>query len=115
MKLWITLYFQWRIQGGQIRPWPPHRSWQWSLAPLGSRKSNDSIVNLSKSKDFTPRIDVGYGFGPPTEKDQIKTLKRSMTKKKFFFWETPKKVVQKFRQKFGPPFLKSSGSASVYL
>jgi len=33
-------------------------------------------VNLSKSKDF------GYGFGPPTEKDHIKTVKRSMTKKK---------------------------------
>ena len=46
----------------------PHGSCQWSLAPLGGRKSNDSIVNLSKSKDFgSSRIDVGYGFGPPTE------------------------------------------------
>ena len=37
--------------------------------PLWGRKSNDSIVNLSKCRDFgPPRIDVGYGFGPPTEK-----------------------------------------------
>src|SRR6218665_2938258 len=50
---------------GQTRPWPPHRSWQWSSAHLGGRKSNDSIVNLSKCKDIGPtRIDVGYGFGP---------------------------------------------------
>src|SRR6218665_4198660 len=41
-----------RIQGGQIRPWPHHRSCQWSLAPLETRKSNDSTVNLLKSKHF---------------------------------------------------------------
>ena len=42
-----------------------HRNWQWNLAPLGGRKSNDSIVNLSKCKDFGPsRIDVGYGLPP---------------------------------------------------
>src|SRR6218665_955479 len=29
----------------------PHGSCQWSLAPLRGRKSNDSIVNLSKCKD----------------------------------------------------------------
>src|SRR6218665_3190132 len=48
----------------------PHRSWQWSLAPctLGGRNSNDIIMNLCKCKDFgPPLIDVGYGFGPPTE------------------------------------------------
>ena len=45
----------------------PHRSWQWSLAPLGDRKSNDSIVKLSKCKDFGPpyrcrlRIWPSYG------------------------------------------------------
>ena len=22
-------------RGGEIRPWPPHRTWQWSLAPFG--------------------------------------------------------------------------------
>src|SRR6218665_2932408 len=43
---------QWRIQGGQIRPWPSNRSWQWSMAPLGGRRNNDSIVNLAKCKDF---------------------------------------------------------------
>src|SRR6218665_3591039 len=37
--------------------------------PLGGRKSNDSIVNLCKSKDFgLHRIDIGYGFGPPRKK-----------------------------------------------
>src|SRR6218665_3638038 len=47
---------QWRIQEGeQIRPWPPHRSWQWTLAlPFGGRKNNDSIVKLAKCKDFAP-------------------------------------------------------------
>src|SRR6218665_2931365 len=55
---------QWRIQGGQIRPWPPIEVGN-EVCPLGGRKSNDSIVNLCKSKDFGgPRIDVGYGFGP---------------------------------------------------
>ena len=43
----------------------PHRSWQWGLAPLGGRKSNDIIVNFPKSTDFAPRIGAGYGFGPP--------------------------------------------------
>src|SRR6218665_43607 len=53
----------------------------WS--PLGSRKSNDSIVNLSKSKDFgPPPYRCRLRIWPPTEKDHIKTLKRSMTKKK---------------------------------
>ena len=32
----------------------PHRSCQWSLATFEGRKRNDSIVNLSKSKDFAP-------------------------------------------------------------
>jgi|SRR6218665_632570 len=60
---------QWRIQGGANPAMAPHRSWQWSLAPLGGRKSNGSVANLSKCKDFgLPRIDVGYGFGSPTEK-----------------------------------------------
>src|SRR6218665_3354242 len=116
-----TMDTQWRIQGGQIRPWPPHRNWQWSLAPLRDRNSNGSIVILLKSKDFGPRIDVGYGFAPtPMEKYHSKTRKRSMTKKKVirkfreidgilwgkcrhFFEKGLKRVVQKFRQKFGPP------------
>src|SRR6218665_1816391 len=54
-------------RGGKSGHGPPHRSWQWSLAPLGGRKSNDSIVNLPKSNDFgPPRIAVGYGFGGPS-------------------------------------------------
>ena len=53
----------------------------WS--PLGSRKSNDSIVNLSKSKDFGPPVSMSAtDLAPPTEKGQIKTLKRSMIKKR---------------------------------
>jgi len=96
----------------------PHRSRQWNLAPLGGRKSNDSIVNLSKCKEFGPSsIDVGNGFAPPYGKYHIKTLKRSMTKKGLQkIWEMTflgkcwnfvgkrlKKVVQKFRGKFAPP------------
>src|SRR6218665_3540712 len=95
------------------------------FGPLGGRKRNDSTVNLSKSKDFgPPAIDAGYGFGSPTEKYHIKTLKRSITKKshqKFweiddnfggkcwhFFWKRLKMVAQKFRKKFAPPpFMKS--------
>ena len=51
--------------GGANPAMPPHRSWQWSLAPLGGRNSNGRIVNLRKFKDFGPLlIDVGYGFGP---------------------------------------------------
>ena len=53
------------------------------------------FVNLSKCKDFgPPRIDVGYGFGPPVGKYHIKTWKRLMTKKKIHqkFWEIDQKV-----------------------
>ena len=50
----LAMPLQWRIQEGQIRPWPPVEVGKRSLAPLGSRKSNDSIVNLWKSKDFGP-------------------------------------------------------------
>ena len=42
--------------GEPIRPWPPHRSWQWSLAPLEDRKCNGRTVNLLKSKDFGPPV-----------------------------------------------------------
>src|SRR6218665_3855936 len=34
---------------GQIRPWPPSKL-SMEFGPLGARKSNDSIVNLSKCK-----------------------------------------------------------------
>src|SRR6218665_1454553 len=66
---------QWRIQGANPAM-APHRSCQWSLAPLGGRNSNGRIVNVCKFKDFGPcLIDVGYGFGPPTENQHIKTRK----------------------------------------
>jgi len=53
--------------------------------PLGGRKSNDSIVNLSKCKDFCPPYGCRYGFGPPYGKYHAKTSKRSMTKKEEVF------------------------------
>jgi len=60
--------------GGQIRPWPtPIEVGDGVWAPLGGRKSNDSIVNLSKCKEFGPSsIDVGYGFATPTENTTLK-------------------------------------------
>jgi len=64
-------------RGGANPAMTPHWSWQWSLAPLGDRKSNDNTVNMWKRKDFGPlRTDVEYGYGPPTEKCHIKTLKK---------------------------------------
>ena len=66
-----------------------------------------------------PPTDVGYGFGPPTENHYIKTLKRSMTKKRSseilgdrrkYFWEmlkfcreTPKNGRSKIYAKIWPP------------
>src|SRR6218665_2377788 len=98
----------------------PHRSWQWSLTPLGGRESNDNIANLSKCKDFGPPVSMSAtGFSPPTEKYHIKTRKMSMTKKRsseilrdvtcfgkclHFFGKRLKKVVQKFRKKCCPRF-----------
>ena len=54
----------------------PHRSWQWSLAPLGGRKRNGSIVYLWKSKDFGPPYRRWLRIWPPTEKDHIETVKK---------------------------------------
>src|SRR6218665_2944356 len=66
---------------GQIRPWPSIEVGNGVWHPLGGRKSNDSTVNMSKSKDFgPPRINFGYGFGLPTENDTLNTSKRAMTK-----------------------------------
>src|SRR6218665_1181073 len=56
--------------GGQIRPCP-HRSWQWSLGPLGGRKNNDnndSIVKLAKCKDFGRPLLMSAGDLPPQNK-----------------------------------------------
>src|SRR6218665_1709082 len=48
-----ALYLSVADPGGGTNPaMAPHQSWQWSVAPLGGRKSNDSIVNLLKCKDF---------------------------------------------------------------
>ena len=53
----------------------PHRSWQWSLAPIGGRKSNDSIVNLSKCKDFAPLVSMSATNVAPIRKKKNTTLK----------------------------------------
>ena len=49
--------------------------------PLGAEKVMIGL-NMSKSKDFGPRIDVDYRFGPPAENSKLKHSKGSMTKKK---------------------------------
>src|SRR6218665_3109084 len=49
-----SFFRQWRIQGGQIRPWLPPSKLAMEFGPLGGRKSNDSIVNLPTSNDFAP-------------------------------------------------------------
>src|SRR6218665_2173611 len=58
---------QWQIQGGKSGHFP-NRSWQWSLLPLGGRKSNDSIVNLWKCKDFGPLVSMSATDLPPYRK-----------------------------------------------
>jgi len=116
---------QWRIHGGKSGHGPPNWSWQWSLPyPSGAERVMIGLWICRKVRLLAPpRIDVGYGFVPLRKMAYITTLKRSMTKKRsseiwgdrwtfFIFWgkcrrnfsrETPKKVVQKFRQKFAPP------------
>ena len=59
-------------RGGKSGHGPPHRSWQWSLAPLGGRKSNESIVNLPKSKDFGPPISLSATELAPLRKSTTK-------------------------------------------
>src|SRR6218665_3027516 len=70
---------QWRIQGGPIRPCPPLKL-AMEFGPLGGRKSNDSIVDLSKIKNFGPPVAMSAtDLPPPYEKDHItrECLKRS--------------------------------------
>ena len=64
---------------GQIRPCPPPKL-TMEFGPLGGRKRNDSIANLSiLAPPYRRRLRI---WPPPTEKYHIKTLKRSMTKKR---------------------------------
>ena len=49
---------QWRIQGGKIRPLTPPSKLAMEFGPLRGRKSNGSIVILSKSKDFPPPVSM---------------------------------------------------------
>src|SRR6218665_1263739 len=77
----VTLkWHQRRIQGGQSGHGPPSKL-AMDLGPLKGRKSNDSTVNLWKSKGFGPpyrcRLRI---WPPPTEKYHVKTRKRSITK-----------------------------------
>src|SRR6218665_873598 len=57
--------------GGQIRPWPPSKLAMEFGPPFRSRKSNDSIVNLSKSKDFGPPYRCRLRIWPPLWKKTI--------------------------------------------
>ena len=112
-------------------------------SPHGGRKNNDSIVKLVKCKDFAPLIDVGYGFGPPTprENGRLKPHEKGRWLKKvirnfgrqmnFFSFLGNAEIFRKMPKKghsakqfwfaeaeigFGknlPPRLWSSGSASV--
>jgi len=109
---------QWRIQGeGGKSGHAPHRSWQWSVAPPG-RKSNGSIVILSKSKDFAPPVSMSATDLAPLRKNSThKTWKRSSgilgDRLNFwgeihkFFGKRLKKVVQtNVGKNLAPPFLK---------
>src|SRR6218665_1443116 len=105
---------QWQIQRGANPAMAPHQNWQWSLAPLRDRKSNGSIVILSKSKDFGPPVAMlATDLAPPYGKIAYKTRKRSseilgdrcgiflgMEK---FFREIPKKGRSKISSKIWPP------------
>src|SRR6218665_1599902 len=55
---YMYIHSQWRIQGWQIRPWPPSKLALEFGPPFGGRQSNDSIVNLSKCKDFGPPVSM---------------------------------------------------------
>ena len=60
-----------QVQRGLIRPWPLHRSWQWSLGPLGGRKNNESSVIFPKFKVFAPPLSIlamGFRSHPVEEK-----------------------------------------------
>src|SRR6218665_1654160 len=74
---------QWRIQGSKSGHAPPSKL-SMEFAPSGAERVMTALWNCRKVRNVAPpRIDVGSGFGSPIrKKDQIKTLKRSMTKKR---------------------------------
>jgi len=53
--------------GGKSGHGPPSKL-AMEFDPLGGRKSNDSIANLSKCKDFGPPYRCQLRIWPPTEK-----------------------------------------------
>src|SRR6218665_679922 len=59
-RFWFILFLRpasGGSRGWQIRPWPPIEVGNGVWPPLGGRKSNDSTVNMLKSKDFgTPYL-----------------------------------------------------------
>ena len=71
--------------GGANPAMDPLRNCQWSLAPLRDRKSNGSIVILSKSKDFGPSVAMLATDLAPLWKNTIENndLKKGHQK----FWE----------------------------
>ena len=56
--------------GGEIRPWPPHRSWQWSLVPPWGKIEQWQYCEFDETlRILVPTFDVGYGFAPPPRKN----------------------------------------------
>src|SRR6218665_1361721 len=68
MHTYMYIHSQWRIQGGQIRPWPPSKLAMEFGPPPRGRQINDSIVNLWKCKDFGPRYRCRLRIWPPNGK-----------------------------------------------
>src|SRR6218665_1047946 len=64
---------------GQIWPWLSIEVGNGVWPPLGSRKSNDSIVILSKCKDFGPPYRCRLRIWPPRRNSTLKGHQK--------FWE----------------------------
>jgi len=54
--------------GRQIRPWPPIEVGNGVWPPSGAERVMIALWIWRNVRLLAPRIDVGYGFGPPTEK-----------------------------------------------
>ena len=126
---------QCRIQGGgQIRPRPPHRSWQWSLAPpSGEERIMIVLWNWRNVIILAPSYRCRLRVWPPKKNGRLKHETGRCLKNRNFeryrlnsFWEMQtffrkmsfgQKIMicrnrSWFRQKFRPPRFWNSGSAN---
>ena len=72
---WLRL--QWRIQGeGKSGHGPPSKLAMEFGPPSGTERVMITLWICGKGRTLAPRTDVEYGFGPPTEKCHIQTLKK---------------------------------------